>query len=329
MANRQTGLATSVHVKFESTYGTANTTEAIRIPFLTVDAGATRERVNNETRGSGNNQDNRPFRGSKRVNGTIVVPMDFEVLPLWLKAAMGTQTTTGSNAPFSHAFASNFALSDYPSMTIEIGYETMSEYHLITGARIDTISGSIEDGVPSDLTVTFIARNLAVNTSSQITSPVTIGMAREETRFNWEHFGGTLHKGNAVIDFISADFTYSNNLEAFAGPGNQGLISDADPRRRTMGGTITVALSEDNKYLLADSENHVFDSLSLNYGSVDNNANNLLIEMEDVNVVAPNISINDDGITEFPVEYRATGQGANSRMVAARQINSLAGTSYD
>jgi hypothetical protein len=86
---------------FETTYGTPPVSGFIRMPFASTSLGAEPPLLNSELLGYGRDP-LAPIKDAVTADGNVVVPLDAEAFGFWLKAAFGTPTTTGEEAPYSH-----------------------------------------------------------------------------------------------------------------------------------------------------------------------------------------------------------------------------------
>ena len=110
-------------------YGTPPVSGFTRMPFASSSLGAEQPLLNSELLGYGRDP-LAPIKDAVTADGDVVVPLDAEAFGFWLKAAFGTPTTTGAEAPYTHEFQSgSWTL---PSMSIETG---MPEVQLAALAR--------------------------------------------------------------------------------------------------------------------------------------------------------------------------------------------------
>ncbi len=102
---RAQGARALMALAFETTYGTPPASGFTRLPFASTSLGAEQPLLNSELLGYGRDP-LAPIKDAVTADGDVVVPLDAEALGFWLKAAFGTPTTTGAEAPYTHEFQS-------------------------------------------------------------------------------------------------------------------------------------------------------------------------------------------------------------------------------
>jgi hypothetical protein len=118
---------------FENVYGTAPATGYRTVPFASTTLGSEQPLLNSELLGYGRDP-LAPIKDAVTADGDVVVPIDVENFGLWLKAAFGQPTTTGTT-PKTHTFQSgSWTL---PSMAIETAMPEVPRYAMYTGCVYD------------------------------------------------------------------------------------------------------------------------------------------------------------------------------------------------
>ena len=126
---RAHGARAQMALAFETVYGTAPTTGFRTVPFASTTLGSEQPLIASELLGQGRDP-LAPIKDAVTADGDVVVPIDVENFGLWLKAAFGGPTTTGTT-PKTHTFQSgNWSL---PSMAIETGMPEVPRYAMYTG----------------------------------------------------------------------------------------------------------------------------------------------------------------------------------------------------
>ena len=101
---RAQGARAQMALAFETTYGTAPTTGFRVVPFASTTLGSEQPLITSELLGQGRDP-LAPIKDAVTADGDVVVPLDVENFGLWLKAAFGAPTTTGTT-PKTHTFQS-------------------------------------------------------------------------------------------------------------------------------------------------------------------------------------------------------------------------------
>ena len=95
---RAQGARALMALAFETTYGTPPVGGYTRMPFASTSLGAEQPLLNSELLGYGRDP-LAPIKDAVTADGDVVVPLDAEAFGFWLKAAFGTPTSTGAEAP--------------------------------------------------------------------------------------------------------------------------------------------------------------------------------------------------------------------------------------
>ena len=132
---RAHGARAQLALAFETVYGTAPATGFRTVPFASTTLGSEQPLIASELLGQGRDP-LAPIKDAVTADGDVVVPIDVENFGLWLKAAFGGPTTTGTT-PKTHTFQSgNWSL---PSMAIETGMPEVPRY-----ARVLLAIGAVD-----------------------------------------------------------------------------------------------------------------------------------------------------------------------------------------
>ncbi len=143
---RAQGARALMALAFETTYGTPPASGYTRLPFASTSLGAEQPLLNSELLGYGRDP-LAPIKDAVTADGDVVVPLDAEALGFWLKAAFGTPTTTGAEAPYTHEFQSgSWTL---PSMSIETGMPEVPRYAMYSGCVLDQITWQMQPATSS------------------------------------------------------------------------------------------------------------------------------------------------------------------------------------
>jgi hypothetical protein len=226
---RQTGARTQANLAFETVYGTAPVSGFRTIPFASTSLGAERPLIENEMLGFGRDP-LAPQRDAITVDGDMVIPVDVENLGLWLKAAFGAPTTTGTT-PKVHTFQSGaWAL---PSMALEVAMPEVPRYALYSGVMVNTLAWSMGRSGLLTGTVGLMAQKETIATVTAAGTPTALAYQR------FGHFNGAITRdGSPLGSVISAEITYANNLDPVAVIRADGAVDGFDPMVASLSGSL-------------------------------------------------------------------------------------------
>ena len=115
---RAQGARAQMALAFETSYGAPPAGGFTKMPFASTSPGAEQPLQTSELVGYGRDPQ-APIKDAVTADGDVVIPIDTEAFGFWLKAAFGNPTSTGTEAPYTHAFRSgNWVL---PSFSVETG----------------------------------------------------------------------------------------------------------------------------------------------------------------------------------------------------------------
>jgi hypothetical protein len=226
---RDHGARSKLAVAFEAAYGTAPASGYWNVPFVSTSLGEERPLLASELLGYGRDPAP-PVPDASTVDGDVVIPLDAEALGIWLKGAFGQPTTTGG-ADKTHTYTSGgFTL---PSMAIEKAMPNVPHFEMLTGLRVNTLRFGMQRGGLLTGTVGLIGQKRAVAGATAAGTPSTLGL----TRFG--HIHGSIVRDTVTLgNIVSAEVTYSNNLDPIEVVRNDGYIADVDPGMATLSGSL-------------------------------------------------------------------------------------------
>jgi hypothetical protein len=229
MARAQVALA------FETSYGTPPVGGYTRMPFASTTLGAEQPLLGNELLGFGRDP-LAPIKDAVTVDGDVVVPIDAEGFGIWLKAAFGEPTTTGTG-PYTHEFRSGgWSL---PSMSIETAMPEVPRYAMYSGCMLDQLSWQVQRSGLLTATVKLVAQGETVGTATSAGTPADLALQR------FGHFNGAISRDGAALgNLVSAEITYANNLDRIETIRADGKIEGADPSIAALTGRIEVRFAD-------------------------------------------------------------------------------------
>lgn len=232
---RAHGARAQMALAFESVYGTAPATGYRTVPFASTTLGSEQPLIASELLGQGRDP-LAPIKDAVTADGDVVVPIDVENFGLWLKAAFGQPTTTGTT-PKTHTFQSgNWTL---PSIAIETAMPEVPRYAMYSGVVLDQLSWQMQRSGLLTATARLVAQGETVATTSGAGTPAEIDL----TRFG--HFNGSIKRdGSALGNVISTEITYANNLDRIETIRADGMIDGADPSIAALTGRTEVRFAD-------------------------------------------------------------------------------------
>ena len=232
---RAHGARAQMALAFETVYGTAPTTGFRTVPFASTTLGSEQPLIASELLGQGRDP-LAPIKDAVTADGDVVVPIDVENFGLWLKAAFGGPTTTGTT-PKTHTFQSgNWSL---PSMAIETGMPEVPRYAMYTGCVCDQLSWQMSRSGLLTATARLVAQGETAAVATAAGTTTALGLQR------FGHFNGSITRnGTPLGNIISAEVTYSNGLDRIETIRADGKIEGADPGMASLTGRMEVRFAD-------------------------------------------------------------------------------------
>jgi hypothetical protein len=220
---------------FETVYGTAPASGYRTVPFASTTLGSEQPLLNTGLLGYGRDPV-APIKDAVTADGDVVVPIDVENFGLWLKAAFGQPTTTGTTTR-THTFQSgNWTL---PSMAIETGMPEVPRFAMYTGCVLDELSWQMQRSGLLTATAKLVAQGEVVAAASAAGTPTSLALQR------FGHFNGAIRRnGTALGNVVSAEVTYSNGIDRIETIRADGRIDGADPGMASLTGRIEVRFAD-------------------------------------------------------------------------------------
>lgn len=232
---RAQGSRAQMALAFESTYGTPPASGFIQMPFATSSLGSEQPLIENELLGYGRDP-LAPIKDAITADGDVVLPVDVVGFGHWLKALFGAPVTTGTT-PKVHTYASGGY--ELPSMSIEIGHPDVPRFDLYAGVKANSLRIEATRRGQLQATINLVAQGGEPFGTTQAGTPAAIAL----TRFG--HFNCAITRDGAPIgNIVSADFTYSNNLDRVETLRADGKIEGADPTIASLTGTIRARFAD-------------------------------------------------------------------------------------
>jgi hypothetical protein len=233
---RARGANAVMAAAFETVYGTAPAAGYFKLPFVSSALGDEQNLIASDLLGYGR-EPLPPSRDVVTNEGDVVVPVDLRNFGHWLKLLLGVPTTVDNAGVYTHTFVSG-ALA-LPSMAIEIGMPEVPSYGMNVGVRANALKIQLQRSGLLNATMSLIAQGETRATVSAAGTPA------EATIERFSQFMGEVKRnGTALGHIVSAELTYSNNLDKVEVLRPDGRIEDADPAMVAVTGTVNVRFAD-------------------------------------------------------------------------------------
>lgn len=233
---RARGANAVMAAAFETTHGTAPVAGYKKLPFVSSALGDEQNLIPSDLLGYGR-EPLPPSRDVINNEGDVVVPVDLRNFGHWLKLLLGGPTTVDNSGVHTHTFVSG-ALA-LPSMAIEIGMPEIPSYGMNVGVRANALKVQLQRSGLLNATISLIAQG---ETRAAVSAAGTPAEAAIE-RFS-QFMGEVKRNGTALGHIVSAELSYSNNLDKVEVLRPDGRIEDADPVMVAVTGNVTVRFAD-------------------------------------------------------------------------------------
>ncbi|MBK3397660.1 MULTISPECIES: phage tail tube protein [Methylobacterium] len=229
---RARGANAIMAAAFETTYGVPPTSGFRKLPFVSSNLGEEQGLIASDLLGYGR-EPLPPTRDVVNNDGDVVVPIDLRNFGNWLKLFMGAPSSTDATGVRTHVFTSGAVA--LPSMTVEVGLPEVPSYGQNFGVRGNTMRVQMQRSGLLTATLGLIAQGENKLVAS------AAGTLAEASVERFSPFQGAITRGGQPLgSVVSADFTYTNNLDKVEVIRGDGRIEDADPGMVGMSGNIAV-----------------------------------------------------------------------------------------
>jgi hypothetical protein len=311
---RAYGANASLLAAFEQTYGVAPDPaidDYWKLPFVSSSLGSEQGLTPNDLIGMGRDP-SAPIRDVIKVEGDMAVPVDVRHVGLWLKALLGTPQVAGSAPVFTHTFVSGGA--SLPSLTLETGLPDIPAWFVASGVMVNSLQIKFARSGAANATVGLVAQSELRRTTPVAPSPAT----RELLRFN--QFQGAIEKdGQPLGNVVSAQLTYSNNLERIETIRSDGKIDGADPTVASLTGNLEVRFA-DTALIDAATDGQ---PIELSFGYAIAADRRITFTAHEVYLPKPKLSISGPGGIQATFDWQAARTGSNP-MLTVTLINDIA-----
>ncbi len=313
---RAYGANASLLAAFETTYGSPSAADYRKLPFVSTSLGSEQGLIANDLIGLGRDP-SAPMRDVIKVEGDMVVPVDLNNFGLWLKALLGPATVAGEDAlnhTFTHTFVSGKSV--LPSLALETGLSDIPAYFRSSGVMVNSMKVDLARSGAANATLGLIAQGEVREGASIDAAPEAL----ELVRFN--QFQGSIQKnGQPLGNVVSAQLTYSNNLERIETIRSDGKIDGADPTVASLTGSLEVRFA-DTQLIDAATDNT---PLALTFSYTIDAGRQLTFIAHEVYLPKPKLSISGPGGIQATFDWQAAKNTAAGRMFTVELANHIAG----
>ncbi|MFU8883103.1 MAG: phage tail tube protein [Rhodobacterales bacterium] len=229
MSTQARGAKAQILIQQETAYKTLPTTPAAqRVNFISCDLRATREQEQSQTL-RGDRNPSRAIRGNTDVAGNLVTELQAYNALLW-KAILGSVTTSGEAAPYTHVFKIGDTL---PSLMIEKGFADIGQYFRYLGCKVASMSFSVTPSGFQNQSISFVGAKEAVATGVFDANPANLG------KQSFDGFAiATIQEGGVdIANVVGIDnLTINNDLDT-----EQYSVGGAGERDDLPEGLVTVS----------------------------------------------------------------------------------------
>ena len=307
---RAQGARAQMALAFETTYGTPPVGGFTKMPFASTSLGSEQPLLNSELLGYGRDP-LAPIKDAVTADGDAVVPLDAGAFGFWLKAAFGDPTTTGVG-PYTHEFTSgNWTL---PSLSIETGMPEVPRFAMYSGCVLDQLSWQVQRSGLLTATARLVAQGETVATTTSVGTPAELGLKR------FGHFNGAISRnGSALGNVVSAEITYSNNLDRIETIRGDGRIDGADATMAALTGRIEVRFADST--LVAQAING--EACEMEFAYVLPSGDSFIFTVHAVYLPIPRIEISGPQGVQASFDWQAAKATSPARMCTATLINDI------
>lgn len=307
---RARGANALMAAAFETTYGTPPAGGYKKLPFVSSALGEEQNLIESDLLGLGR-EPLPPSRDVVNNEGDVVVPVDLRNFGYWLKLLLGAPVTTGTG-PYTHTFVSG-ALT-LPSMAIEIGLPDVPSYGMNFGVRANSMTIQMQRSGLLNATMGLIAQGETRAASSGAGTPSEAAIERFS-----QGLGEIKRNGVALGNIVSAELTYSNNLDKVEVIRPDGRIEDAEPAMVAATGNVVVRFADTT--LLDQAIDGT--ACELSFGWEIDADRSLLFTLHEVYLPRPKLSVSGPGGVQATFAFQAAKDSTLQKTMTVVLVNDV------
>jgi hypothetical protein len=310
---RPLGINAVMAAAIETTYGTTPATGFFKLPLVTHNLGEEQPLIEDDQLGFGR-EGLDPTYDVITNDGDLVVPVETSGFGFWLRMLLGAPTTTAGSGEdlYVHTFTSGSA--DIDSASVEIGNPDMPNYSTNYGAALNTMKIGMSRSGNLNATLSMIAQG---ETDGDDDSAAGTPTALRGPRFA-QAIGSISIDGDVVGSVVSADFSFSNQLDKVEVIRDDGRIGGVDPGKYMGSGTLTTLFQDRTFLAKAQSKTPV----ALSFGWAINADTSLIFSLPRVFLPKPKRPIT--GPKGIQAAFNWQSSGASGHQLTAVLKNAIA-----
>lgn len=227
------------------------------------------------------------------------------------QAAAGAPTTVDNAGVHTHTFVSG-ALA-LPSMAIEIGMPEVPSCGMNVGVRANALKIQLQRSGLLNATMSLIAQDETRATVSAAGTPAEAAIERFS-----QFMGEVKRNGTALGHIVSAELSYSNNLDKVEVLRPDGRIEDADPAMVAVTGNVTVRFTVLLDQAIAGA------ACELSFGWAIDAAKSLTFTLHEVYLPKPKQPITGPGGIQAAFAFQAAKDPALGKTMTAALVTGVA-----
>lgn len=244
---RARGANAKLAAAFEATYGTSPASGSyIGLPFVSSNLGAEQPLLESDLLGNGRESYD-PTYDVVTNDGDVVVPVDVRYFGYWLKLLLGSPTTTGVG-PYDHDYVSGAAA--LPSMSIETQFPDRPSYAMSYGLMANQLRISMQRRGLLNATISLVGKGEEAPAGASAVGSLVAALDLD--RFA-QATGQIKREGVKLGSIVSADVSFTNNLDKIETIQPDGEIEGADGGTAMASGSLTARYDSDT--LATDASN--------------------------------------------------------------------------
>jgi hypothetical protein len=213
---------------------------------------------------------------------------------------------------YTHTFVSG-ALT-LPSMSIEVGMPEVPSYGMNVGVRANSMKIQLQRSGLLNATMSLIAQGETKASSSGAGSPTEASIER------FSQFTGEIKRNaTALGQIVSAELTYTNNLDKVEVIRPDGRIEDADPAMVGLTGTVTIRFADT---VLLDQA-VAGTPCELSFGWAINADKSLIFTLHEVYLPKPKQPITGPGGVQASFAFQAAEDPVLQKTMTAALVNDV------
>ena len=296
---------------FETTYGTPPGSGFFPLPFVSETLGPEQELIEDDLLGNGRESYD-PVEDVVVNDGTVVVPVDLRNFGYWLKLLFGNPATTGSD-PYTHIFTSG--ADSLPSLSAEAMMPDVPSYEMNYGLRANSLQIGLSRSGLLNGSIELVGKGALDRASTSAAGTLATELAVRRFR---QATGEIKREGTKLGSIVSAEVSFTNNLDKVETIQPDGEIEDVDPAKAMATGNLVTRY--DSLTLHNDATNNT--PVELSFGWALSGGYSLIFNMPRVFLPRKKTPIEGPNGVQSSLNFLASG--AEGACITATLVNDVA-----